>query len=155
MARNKKLLSSTSKNYTKEEIEEKLSVEEKLYKFEKLDSDTKAPHYLDGMGKKEWNRVLPLLEELPISSLDYHLIAQYCNWYSVWRKSWQDVKKNHTVMFEINSVGTATKKINPSVNVMEKATTQIMRISNELGMTISSRMRLVDPQGDDDDDPFG
>ena len=58
-------------------------------------------------------------------------------------------------MFEINSVGTETKKINPSVNVMEKATTQIMRISNELGMTISSRMRLVDPQGDDDDDPFG
>lgn len=37
---------------------------------------------------------------------------------------------------------------------MEKATTQLMRISNELGMTISSRMRLVDVSEDEEDDPF-
>ncbi|ATF25055.1 phage terminase small subunit P27 family [Brochothrix thermosphacta] len=154
MANNKKLLSATSKNYTKEEIESKQEIENKLHAFEKLDSNIKPPHYLDTMGKNEWNRVVPLLQDLPISNLDYHLIAQYCNWYSVWRKSWQDVKKNKATLIEENSSGIKTKKINPDFTVMEKATTQLMRISNELGMTISSRMRLVDVSEDEEDDPF-
>lgn len=154
VANNKKLLSATSENYTKEEIESNQELENKLQEFKKLDTNIKPPHYLGVIGENEWNRVVPLLSELPVSNLDYHLIAKYCIWYSVWRKSWQDVKKNKATLIEENSSGIKTKKINPDFTVMEKATTQIMRISNELGMTISSRMRLVDVTEDEEDDPF-
>lgn len=45
-------------------------------------------------------------------------------------------------------------KINPAFNVKEKAGIRMQQTANTLGLTIDSRLRIVVPEEEEEDDPF-
>lgn len=144
MARPKKLVENTSKNWTKEELLEKQKSEEKLNKFDKI--DVKVPSFLDNEGKKEFKRIMPYLKQLPISNLDMAQIVSYCSFYSDLINSIKQIKREG--LYDDDGC------INDAFKVKEKASIRIQQIANTLGMTIDSRMRIVTPDKEDEEDPY-
>ena len=77
MARPRKLNAAKVGNHNKEELEQSEMRENSLEQFKKIDVEN-IPDDLTEDGKKEWLRVVPLLEQLPIAELDYDRIKRYC-----------------------------------------------------------------------------
>ena len=78
MAGRKPKLNATKQGHrTKEELEQSEYKENGLQKFEKINVDS-VPDGLTENAAKEWLRIVPLLEQLPIADLDYSLIKKYC-----------------------------------------------------------------------------
>lgn len=147
MARPRKHSSKSKKNYTKEELLEKQQAEEGLKDFEQLDTSS-VPYALRGdtIAVTEWRRIIPLLQELPIAELDLYAVVQYCKYIAIFTRASKDVHKNGTVI---------DGKKNPSYDVMLSSTKEIRAISNSLGLTIDSRLKLVVPTKEIKDiDPF-
>ena len=71
----RKLLSQQKSRRTKEVQEEKQATEEAMNELTPLTD--KAPEWLDNDAKKEWERILPLIKELPVKDLDKGLLATY------------------------------------------------------------------------------
>ncbi|MDW4483800.1 phage terminase small subunit P27 family, partial [Staphylococcus saprophyticus] len=64
----RKLLSQQKSRLTTEAQENKQATEVALQQLTKLSSE--PPEWLDDTATNEWHRIFPLLEELPIASLD-------------------------------------------------------------------------------------
>ena len=75
--RKPKLNATKLGNRTKEELEEAALKENGLKQFQQINVDN-VPEGLTENAAKEWLRVVPLLEQLPIAELDYSLIKKYC-----------------------------------------------------------------------------
>src|SRR5699024_11529888 len=75
--RKPKLNANKLGNRTKEELEQSELKENGLQQFTKINVET-VPDGLTENAAKEWLRVVPLLEQLPIAELDYSLIKKYC-----------------------------------------------------------------------------
>lgn len=143
--RPKKLLSNSNKNYTKEEIIEKERQEAQLNKFSKIDTD--PPHFLDEIAKQEYLRILPHMQELPISNLDK---AQYCSFYSDFVKASLILEREDLILEDDKG----NQKINPAFNIKEKAGIRMQQTANTLGLTIDSRLRIMVPEEKENDDPY-
>lgn len=146
--RPKKLLMNSNKNYTKEEIIEKERQETQLSKFSKIDST--PPSFLDEIAREEYLRIIPHMQELPISNLDKGQIAQYCSFYSDFVKASLILEKEELTIEDTRG----NMKINPAFNVKEKAGIRMQQTANTLGLTIDSRLRIVVPEEEEEDDPF-
>lgn len=146
--RPKKLLTNSSKNYTKEEIIEKERQETQLSKFSKIDE--MPPEFLDEIAKEEYLRVIPHMQELPISNLDQAQLAQYCSFYSDFVKA-SEILENEGLMIEDDK---GNSKVNPAFNIKEKAGVRMQQAANTLGLTIDSRLRIIVPEEKEDDDLF-
>ncbi|EGQ0302294.1 phage terminase small subunit P27 family [Staphylococcus pseudintermedius] len=146
--RPKKLLLNSNKNYTKEEIIEKERQEAELDKFSKISSE--PPEFLDEIAKEEYRRIIPHMQELPISTLDQAQIAQYCSFYSDFVQASRLITKTGGVVIETEK----GSKVNPAFTAKEKAGTRMQQAANTLGLTIDSRLRIVVPEEKEDDDPF-
>lgn len=144
MARPKKLSSNTTKNWTKEELLEKKKAEETLEKLDKI--DIKPPTFLDSTAKKEFKRIMPYLKQLPISNLDLAQIVSYCSFYSDLVNSIKEIKAKGLYDEDGN--------INDAFKVKEKASIRIQQIANTIGMTVDSRLRIIPPGDDEEDDPY-
>jgi len=140
--RKKKLVENTTGHRTKEEILEREREQELLKDFEPLENS--PPSWLDEQGKKEFERIVPLLQQLPIAELDKTMIALYCNAYSKYITATEDVDENGITMIEVTSTGEKKKK-NPALAIMSDMGKEIRSIANALGMTIDGRMRLKTP----------
>lgn len=115
--RPKKLLLNSNKNYTKEEIIEKERQEAELDKFSKISSE--PPEFLDEIAKEEYRRIIPHMQELPISTLDQAQIAQYCSFYSDFVQASELITKTGGVVIETEK----GSKVNPAFTAKEKAGT--------------------------------
>ena len=78
MARPRKLNATKQGHRTKEELEDSELKENGLNQFDKLTVNN-TPTDLTDQAQKEWNRIVPLLQELPIAELDYTLIKNTVN----------------------------------------------------------------------------
>lgn len=134
--RKKKLLGATSKNLTKEERAEKEAEEEILNSYEGIDTDIPTVLKGDRLAVAEWKRIVPLLETLPISSLDLYSVTQYCTYVSIYHKTSKSVAKEGIVV---------DGKENPNFSIMVKASKELKTLTSVLGLTIDSRLRLVVP----------
>ncbi|MCE5153275.1 phage terminase small subunit P27 family [Staphylococcus hyicus] len=146
--RPKKLLLNSNKNYTKEEIIEKERQEAELSKFSKI--DVNPPEFLDDIAKEEYKRIIPHMQELPISKLDTGQIAQYCSFYSDFVKASVILEQEDLMIVDDKG----NQKVNPAFNVKEKAGIRMQQTANTLGLTIDSRLRIIVPEEKEDDDPF-
>lgn len=135
MARPRKLLATNRKNFTKEEIAAREAEEEILNKFTQIDID-EVPSFLDIRARDEWFRIVPLLKELPISELDRTQIAQYCHFVSLYEQCAKEVEYYGLIVDD---------RPNPAYKMMIDAAKEIKTISNSMGLTINSRMKLVAP----------
>jgi P27 family predicted phage terminase small subunit len=100
------------------------------------------PKDLDPKARAEWDRVIPLLEEMRvISRVDGAALAVYCRAYSTWRKACADIDENG--LFSETVLGGV--KPNPAVAMQIQAGAQMARVLVEFGATPSSRSRLTAP----------
>lgn len=156
MGRKPKLTDATTKHYTKEELAERAEREEALADFESLEVD-EIPNYLSPAAKKEWKRIVPLLEQLPIANLDLAMIASYCTYYALFVETSRKVKKEGVVITTIGSQGQEVTKQNENFRAMLQITKELKSIAASLGLTLDARMRLIAINVEDkgkETDPF-
>lgn len=137
MARPRKLNAAKVGNHNKEELEQSEMRENSLEQFKKIDVEN-IPNDLTENGKKEWLRVVPLLQQLPIAELDYDRIKRYCQLVALTDDAYKHIMTYGT----INDEG--TKRTPQYFNYMD-GLKELKSLCGSLGMTIDSRMKLVVP----------
>ncbi len=148
MARPRKLSAVNKKHFSKEELAERQEQEAVLKEFDELDTDN-VPSFLDRLAKQEWQRISPIINDLPISELDRQSLAMYCQYVSIFIQATKDLKKRGITITEERANGSITKQ-NPSFQTMLNASKEIKSIASGLGLTIDSRMRILGANKDDD-----
>lgn len=137
MARPRKFNATKLGNRTKEELEQAELLENGLEQFEPININ-EVPSDLTKNAKKEWLRVVPLLEQLPIADLDHDRIKRYCQLVAIVDDAYKHISKYGAVN-EDNTKKTA------QFMVYMDGLKELKSICGSLGMTIDSRMRLVVP----------
>lgn len=148
MTRPRKLLNASTKHYTEEELIKKQKEEEKLYNYEPLDFSYFPMGLLKG-AYPEWVRIGNFVGDLPLSELDSQTLVSYCNYVYLYSKLAEEV----SIEGEVTDEG----KLNPKVTAMLGYSKQIKSATNDLGLTINSRLKLVAPKEVEDEtkDPLG
>jgi P27 family predicted phage terminase small subunit len=112
------------------------------------------PHYLDKEGLREWNRILPELEECGVlSRADGAALGLYCSSFSAMVAAEKEVQ----AMGLFVETDKGSLKANPAVAMARNARCVCARLLVEFGLTPSSRTRLKVPSVDgskDDIDGF-
>lgn len=129
---------------------ERTAIEKTLFTYQELADQ--PPVWLDDYAVTEWNRIVPLLKkDIPVSELDAALIASHCQAYSDVQKAAKLVKEQGMMIEAGDSV-----KANPAVKMKLDATNQMIRIDNELGLSVYSRAKLAvkNETKKKPDDPF-
>ncbi|MFP4988399.1 phage terminase small subunit P27 family [Staphylococcus haemolyticus] len=137
----RKLLSQQKGNLTVEQQENKKATEEAMKQLTPLNAE--PPAWLDDRAKQEWFRIYPLLEELPIASLDLALVSAYCQAYSDYIQATERMKQEGAVI--VTERGT---KLNQNHAIKRDALTQLNSISSKLGLTVESRLKILDPKNE-------
>lgn len=149
MGRKIKPVSEITGNRTKEEIKIRKEVEEEVKENINIFSKTPPNHYrkqegeednvLDELVRREWNRIYPELEKLPISKLDRTSLESYCVMYAMFRVLYEKVKEQGVLVQ--NSRGETVP--NPIIKEMKSITSELKSIAPLLGMSVDSRMKLA------------
>ncbi|WP_323713047.1 phage terminase small subunit P27 family [Mammaliicoccus sciuri] len=138
MARPKKLLDQQKTRRTKEVQEELKATEEALKELTPLQKT--PPNFLDKVAKAEYKRIYPLLEELPIASLDLALVVMYCQTYSNYVEASKQLVREKVVETERGS------KLSPYYTIQRDSITAMNQIAPKLGLSLDSRMKVVTPK---------
>ena len=148
MGRPRKLLNASSKHYTDEERIKKEKEEEKLYNYEPLDFSY-YPAGLLQQAYHEWERISHFIGDLPISELDQQAMVRYCNYSYLYSEMAEQVAYEGPL--------TEEGKLNPKVTAMNSYSKELKSATNDLGLTINSRLKLVAPKEVEDEtkDPLG
>lgn len=141
MARPKKLLDQQKTRRTKEVQEELKATEEALKELTPLQKT--PPNFLDKVAKAEYKRIYPLLEELPIASLDLALVVMYCQTYSNYIEASKQLAREKVVETERGS------KLSPYYTIQRDSITAMNQIAPKLGLSLDSRMKVVTPKKED------
>lgn len=138
MARPKKLLDQQKTRRTKEVQEELKATEDALKELTPLQKT--PPNFLDKVAKAEYKRIYPLLEELPIASLDLALVVMYCQTYSNYIEASKQLVREKVVETERGS------KLSPYYTIQRDSITAMNQIAPKLGLSLDSRMKVVTPK---------
>ena len=141
MARPKKLLDQQKTRRTKEVQEELKATEEALKELTPLQKT--PPNFLDKVAKAEYKRIYPLLEELPIASLDLALVVMYCQTYSNYIEASKQLAREKVVETERGS------KLSPYYTIQRDSITAMNQIAPKLGLSLDSRMKVATPKKED------
>ena len=147
MARPRKLLNAQSGNLTREQQEDKRLEEEVLYNYEKLDFSYFPPGLLKG-AFNEWQRVGSYVGDLPISELDMNTMIRYCNYTYLYAEAVERLDMEGAI--------TPEGKKNPLVDIVNSYSKELKTATNDLGLTINSRMKIILPAEKEKEvlDPF-
>lgn len=141
MMAQRKLLSQQKSRLTKEMQDKKKATEEMLQKLTPLAPN--PPEWLDNTATKEWNRIYPLLQELPIASLDLMLVSTYCQAYSDYINATKRMNNSDAIIE--TERGT---KLNQNHTIKRDALSQLNSIAPKLGLTVESRLKILEPKQD-------
>lgn len=135
------LLAKGNKHFTKAEIEERLESE-----IPPLTDNITAPDYLTKKQKTEFNKISSQLQELGImSETDVDALARFIisndNFIHATKQMRKTEIKNSPVLFDLWS------------KVQERYFKLCRASANDLGLTISSRCKLVVPKAKGGDEP--
>ena len=111
----------------------------------------KPPPYLSTYAKKEWKRIVPLLQKNKLlTDADITMLAAYCQAYG----RFVEAEK----LIRANGYTTLTDKGNviqrPEVGIANKAMEEMLKFGREFGLTPSSRTQLHVENPDAAEDPF-
>lgn len=136
----------------KDYIAQKTAEQKSLEKYEQIGVEP-VPSKLCRYGKREWRRIIPLLQQLPIAELDRELIESYCILHGSRRRLQEDVKKNGETyeIYDENGVLCNIRR-NPSYDMLLSTVKELRMIANQLGMTINSRLELAAPEEKTEED---
>ncbi|WP_192946910.1 phage terminase small subunit P27 family [Staphylococcus cohnii] len=137
----RKLLSQQKSRLTKEAQDKKRDTEKAMRQLTSLTPE--PPEWLDDTATDEWHRIYPLLEELPVASLDLMLVSTYCQAYSDYINATKRMN-NSDVIIETER-GT---KLNQNHTIKRDALSQLNSIAPKLGLTVESRLKILEPKHD-------
>ncbi|KDR95912.1 phage terminase, small subunit, putative, P27 family [Peptoclostridium litorale DSM 5388] len=111
----------------------------------------KPPTFLDRLAKKEWKRVVPLLEKNGLlTEADTAALAAYCQNFSRWVDAEKLVsEKGYTYTTDKGNVIQR-----PEVGIANTAMKLMKSFAQEFGLTPSSRTNLSVKEADESEDPF-
>ena len=167
------ILAKGKKKFSKRAIEERRAQELKV-PF----TDVEAPDYLTAQQKKEFNKYADMLLKLEIfTELDVDCLAQYCIARELYLKYSKQIKqlmaKNETVrdwkvidtlalecddserlieLLEKLLRKSRTTEISALMSLQDKVFKQCVTCAREMGLTITSRVKLVVPKPPEDED---
>lgn len=149
MARPKKPLAQQKGNLTTDKQEELKETEEKLKQLTPIQKT--PPSWLTIPAKKEYKRIIKLLEELDIADLDLAMITTYCQAYADFQQATKELAKGEVVTFTERG-----SKVNPWHRVKVDSYGIINSIAPKMGLTLDSRMKIMTPKPQDEQiDKFG
>lgn len=119
----------------------------------------RPPYYLKSYAAAMWRRIIPLLkEQYDFKKIDQTQIEMFCIQYEILRKAYDSIEDDGVVTKIERSVQDASGQIidkdlagfkqNDAVKVIAAATTQINKLSDNLGLTPASRNELMDLDDD-------
>lgn len=107
------------------------------------------PAHLNGPAKKEWQRVVPILDRLGIlSEVDGAALAGYCQCYARWAQCEKRLEKKGLTF----TTPSGYVQQRPEVSMAQKYLQLVKAFCAEFGLTPSSRSRIELPDPDEDDD---
>lgn len=145
MAPKRKMISETTKHYSKAEKESRKQAEKSLHELIPIQSE--PPEWLDEVAQEEYHRIYPLLSELPIASLDLALVSTYCQAYSDYVDANLKLQTQDVVIETRNGT-----RLNPLHTVKRDSFNIINSIAPKLGLTIDSRMKIMETKNTEEKD---
>lgn len=154
MARPRKL--NTTKKESNEEKLQREGIKTELENFTKIQTTVPKVLKSDRIASSEYRRLRPLLEELPISNLDLNLLIVYCQLYSIYRQLQKEMEDEGLIIETYYATGELKeRKINAASHELLKYSKELRAIAGMLGLSIDSRMRLIDHSvNEKENDPF-
>ena len=105
-----------------------------------------CPEYLDEAARKEWRRLLPILQHMRVlTEADYITLANLCQQYSMLMKAQEQLTKSG-LLFKTPS---GYIQQSPLVSIVSNCTAQVTALCREFGLTPSARTR-VQAQGEEE-----
>lgn len=142
MGRNLRLVDTTKKHFTKEEIEMRKAVEQKA-----SDGLTKLqitpPKHFNAVAKAEYRRIIEDLQKLPLRNLDRAMLENYCTWYAIYKSTIKKLDETGYFYFDSDKGCTVPS---PLILTLEKSTANIRSAASQLGLTVDSRMKMFLPK---------
>lgn len=119
--------------------------------FDLTDACRKPPPYLGSYAKKEWKRVLPLLERNGLfTDADYIPLAAYCQAVDTWIIA--EKAKRANGMTDVTDKGNVIQR--PEVGIANSALQNILKFGREFGLSPSSRADLDVDKAVESDNPL-
>lgn len=99
-----------------------------------------APSHLDDIAKKEWRRILKVIEDenIEFDAKDLKVLEGYCTNYSNWLMFEEKAKESGYLIFSQNGY----PQQHPYCQLAKNAQTQYLNFMKELGLTPASRARM-------------
>jgi P27 family predicted phage terminase small subunit len=121
--------------------------------WQRLKLAQEAAEFGRGVASREWQRVVPVLQQMAgLSSVDRSTAVDYC--VCVARLEWCERQLSVEGLVTMGQRGPCR---NPLTTIASQYRTQLKAYIGELGLSPSARGRLTPPEGGDDgddDDPF-
>lgn len=134
---------------SKAEIEQRQAEEAAI----KPNSDNiKCPSWLkDKVAKKEFKRISTELKQLDlISNLDIDLLAMYCQAYAQYQKVIEEMEDQPLSITKYDKYERPYMVENPLIKIQLKYSDEMKKIASQMGLSISSRLKLTVPQPKND-----
>lgn len=125
---------------------------------------TKPPSNLDGIAKKAWQTVVPMLNESGfVKRDDFSTVELLCINIQLYKLAYESIKEDgiQTAIYrtslspvtgEVMSKDFMGFKRNPATQIIDSATAKINSLSAVLGLTPASRASLLETVGEDADE---
>lgn len=133
MARPRKLLDNIEGNLTKEQIIQRKDQEKHLMTFNK--DKLVAPPYLCDIARNEFNRIIPLVKDMPVCNLDLGLLVMYCSFYADFVKASEECNRKGITMLDSNG----KTKVSPQFRVKEVASREMEKCAKLLHINLHNR----------------
>ena len=100
----------------------------------------KCPTHLDDLAKKEWKRILKVMENenIEFNAKDLKVLEGYCTNYANWLIFEEKAKEAGYLIFSSNGY----PQQHPYCQLAKNAQTQYLSFMKELGLTPASRARM-------------
>lgn len=149
VGRPRKTLDNQKGNLTTEKQEELKETEAKLEQLTPIQKT--PPSWLTAPAKKEYKRIIVLLQELNVADLDLAMITTYCQAYADFQQATKELAKDEVVTFTERG-----SKVNPWHRVKVDSYGIINSIAPKMGLTLDSRMKIMTPKPKEEvEDKFG
>lgn len=142
MGKPRLLVDNVKGNMNKDEIEARKAAEQRMMELSPI--DTEPPEHLDDIAQEEYQRIVPLLQELPIAALDYAQVSAYCQFYSNWVQATAQMQGEDLVITTAHGART-----NPLITIQRDAHSSMQSIAQKMGLTIDSRLKIMTPKKED------
>jgi len=101
------------------------------------------PEFLDSYGLEEWNRIVPMLDNVRVlTDADLLALGNYCSTVSVCIRA--TLETNKSLMAPVIK-GSKMRRVHPMIRVAKEARAECLRYAQEFGLTPSSRSRISAP----------